>query len=429
MMVNLHRYAWMLYLLSLILSGCSIMDPIRGKHTYLQQQVAEWVERNVLDWESIAVPAVYSEHMTRSDIFIIPNDSQTFSILGLLEQESPDFFIAPNSIAWEGVRHQPWFQLRYEPFQTLLDTEDSTSPVVIYGHTPTPFDAGELVYTQHAFNDEGPGLSGYKISSTRVLPGKDFYLTIFWQVSSLAHSPSLELILSLKSKTKDHDWALQAMTFDPDYETFCESTYIKTYHHLTTPAHLEPGAYNLNVELQKQNGEPLAVIQNGEESKNDIHLTTLQLPQMIGADEILPQNLTNYTFREDGKAVIVLKGYDMVPLPDEQGNISIALVWFVREKPSGDYKVFLHIRDSANNVIAQIDGKPVGWSYPTQQWHAGEYIFDTYTVNIDTPVQRGKYALFTGLYDAVSGDRLPVEDGTSHPLAQNEIYLTDIALR
>jgi len=65
-------------------------------------------------------------------------------------------------------------------------------------------------------------------------------------------------------------------------------------------------------------------------------------------------------------------------------------------------------------VWGQHDARPVENAYPTIQWRTGAIVYDRHTVVVDADAPPGTYVLEVGMYDARSGQRLPVEvDGVS----------------
>jgi hypothetical protein len=64
---------------------------------------------------------------------------------------------------------------------------------------------------------------------------------------------------------------------------------------------------------------------------------------------------------------------------------------------------------------------------PPSLWQAGDIIHDIHTIPLDTPLPPGSYRLATGLYDPVSGERLPVATNQS-PLPDNIFTLQQLNL-
>ncbi|MBK8050547.1 MAG: hypothetical protein IPK16_27650 [Anaerolineales bacterium] len=76
-----------------------------------------------------------------------------------------------------------------------------------------------------------------------------------------------------------------------------------------------------------------------------------------------------------------------------------------------NYQVFVHLLDAQGNKILQRDGQPVQWTRPTSTWREGEYITDHYGLLLPDTLSSGQYRVVVGLYDPVTGQRLPVSAG------------------
>ncbi len=90
------------------------------------------------------------------------------------------------------------------------------------------------------------------------------------------------------------------------------------------------------------------------------------------------------------------------------GLLTLTLYWQVEHTPSGRYKVFVHLLDAENRVVAQRDGEPVGDLRSTTSWRAGETIADPYGVLTEPETPPGEYRIEVGLYHAEGGARLPI---------------------
>ncbi|MBC7234938.1 MAG: hypothetical protein H5T69_03790, partial [Chloroflexi bacterium] len=108
-------------------------------------------------------------------------------------------------------------------------------------------------------------------------------------------------------------------------------------------------------------------------------------------------------------------------------RLEVTLVW-QRESPSStsEYKVFMHLRDGGT-IVSQHDGVPADDGRPVWSWRPGEIIVDRHSVPLDK-VKPGIYALVIGLYDPISGARVPAYDSLGRRLASDEIPLASIRL-
>ena len=104
------------------------------------------------------------------------------------------------------------------------------------------------------------------------------------------------------------------------------------------------------------------------------------------------------------------------------------LFWEVLEPPQADLSVFIHLRDSDDNLIATWDG-PVALGergyYSSMVWEPGEFISDerVYRLPDDVTAVGSGYRIVIGLYDPLTNQRVPLTlDGES---AGDELVITD----
>jgi hypothetical protein len=111
---------------------------------------------------------------------------------------------------------------------------------------------------------------------------------------------------------------------------------------------------------------------------------------------------------------IILLGYDLeqsaldaCQLASDDCQLPITLYWQALASPALDYTVFIHLRDTAGKIVAQQDNPPAGGVYPTGLWDPGEIIPDQRML-AGPSLPPGQYELVVGMYDLVSGARLPI---------------------
>lgn len=89
----------------------------------------------------------------------------------------------------------------------------------------------------------------------------------------------------------------------------------------------------------------------------------------------------------------------------------LALRWESLQAVAYNYHVFVHLVNSQGEKLAQRDGQPVQWLRPISTWQPGEEIIDHYGLLLPADLAPGQYSLLVGLYDPVSGQRLPISAG------------------
>jgi uncharacterized membrane protein len=92
------------------------------------------------------------------------------------------------------------------------------------------------------------------------------------------------------------------------------------------------------------------------------------------------------------------------------GGVAVELTWQINGTVTADEKVFVHLVSAEGAIVAQHDARPAGEGRPTQTLSPGEVIADRHGVGLPAQV-RGPLAIRAGLYDAITGDRLQLENG------------------
>ena len=123
---------------------------------------------------------------------------------------------------------------------------------------------------------------------------------------------------------------------------------------------------------------------------------------------------------------IALIGYDLTPYFDVKERIlRVTLYWQVLAQPQQDYTVFVHLTAPDGFVKAQHDQQPFDGLWPTSRWTTGDVLADRYEIVLDENVQPGEYLLLAGLYEAQTGQRLPLI-GESRAPSPNAVLLGQV---
>jgi len=179
------------------------------------------------------------------------------------------------------------------------------------------------------------------------------------------------------------------------------------------------GRYPLNVDpyLAESGNYTLAVYANDGESV--VGETAMILPLTLTAQNrtFTPPTTQNRT-QIAWAPPIELVGYDL-------NGTELTLHWHVTERIPDTYAVFRHLIDpQTGELIGQVDGAPRNWAYPTNWWEANEYVSETVSLPLDlvnTPVE-----LVIGLYDPISGERLPISQASEIRADGTAVLLTTI---
>jgi len=105
---------------------------------------------------------------------------------------------------------------------------------------------------------------------------------------------------------------------------------------------------------------------------------------------------------------VLLRGYAVGEGPFVPGDVVPVTLFWEADAPPGRYKVFLHLMDSAGNLVAQNDAEPRGNLSPTFIWSVGERVTDRHGVYLPPHLPPGTYRLRVGMYRMDTGERLPL---------------------
>ncbi len=109
------------------------------------------------------------------------------------------------------------------------------------------------------------------------------------------------------------------------------------------------------------------------------------------------------------------------------GRLPVTLYWQVLTHIPTSYQVFTHL-ESESGPVAQSDGVPVCWTYPTDVWRPGQIIADQHAMMLSPDISSGLYPLDIGLYLPDTFARLDVLDEAGNP-AGVSVTLTEIEIR
>ncbi|WP_119067967.1 ArnT family glycosyltransferase [Aggregatilinea lenta] len=76
--------------------------------------------------------------------------------------------------------------------------------------------------------------------------------------------------------------------------------------------------------------------------------------------------------------------------------------------PQRDYSIYIHLLDADGSRVAGWDGQPLQGEYPTRDWQPGESLLDYWVLQIPPDTPAGTFDLRVGIYDSLTGERLPV---------------------
>ena len=120
---------------------------------------------------------------------------------------------------------------------------------------------------------------------------------------------------------------------------------------------------------------------------------------------------------------IRLLGYDLDATEARAGStVVVTLYWQALTPFARNYQTFAHVYQDGR-LLAQHDSAPECSVNPTTRWEPGDVVADPHVIALSDSTPSGEASLFVGMYDLITGERLPVPGQDD-----NLIYLTDIAV-
>jgi len=250
----------------------------------------------------------------------------------------------------------------------------------------------------------GLTLLGFNLDAKRARPGEPLFLTLFWRAEE-APLPDYEVQLAL-GETTLYEGA-------PVHGTYPTTEW--------AAGEIVADRYGLRLPLDAAAGEhplQLQVIDRGTGAavSPSLDLGNVQVEATERAFEV-PPIAHPLTATLGGQ--VELLGYDLsLPTPGASEasiapgeTLTLTLYWRALAEMDESYTVFTHLVAPDGTLSGQQDNPPVGGTYPTNLWLAGEVVADVYEVEVGIDAAPGAHRLEVGMYVAETGTRLPV-DGT-----------------
>jgi hypothetical protein len=411
----------------LLLAGCR--GRVRAERARLYEDLRSWLLEHALAQDRVAVQEEGLAYFASWPTVNLPPSDDGRALLEALRSHPPDYVVAFDDAVWDAVRAHPWFRERYAEVHAAFSPYDAASPLTLWRYRWSPFDdqEGQLAVSGRL---EAPEVGTLVVQDLRILPQRvepesPLHVQLVWSTPTGLNEP-LRLVLRLVSIERGRVWleaertepgGVAADLWLPDVPLVEELT-------LVPPAGLPEGRYRLEAAFYRPGGEPLSASEPSERGEG-LSLVTLEHPPDVSRTRPDPQVARTIHFGEE----IELIGYDLPAVAHAGERVRVVLYWHVLQAPTADYKVFVHLLDWEGQLLAQDDGKPVHWSYPTTEWQAGEYVRDEHVLYLEPGSVRDNVQVTIGLYDAETGRRLPISEEGGDILPDERLFLDLLRVR
>lgn len=188
------------------------------------------------------------------------------------------------------------------------------------------------------------------------------------------------------------------------------SLYLRNPLHLEIPADLPPIRYEVKAGLyNRQSNERLAILPAGEATTITLGSIWLTPPQPALPSQPLAHFGPHITLWQ-------------IVYPSA-GNQALVLSWQTDQLLDPNDTIFIHLVDSGGNLLAQADSVPYAGLYPLSNWQPGQIITDMRPLATLLPNPANLASIAVGIYNPVTGERLPAADAAGQPLPNNSFVL------
>jgi hypothetical protein len=243
-----------------------------------------------------------------------------------------------------------------------------------------------------------PTLIGYTLPE-EIQPGQEMWLWLYWQAQT-GPMPDSTLSLNLQSEGESISHDVPLTNSVGPLTTWQPGQVRRAVVHLPTSPRLDGETAQVRLALASVSQRPAEII-----------LPDIRLATRIRTFE--PPVLAHPTSISLGHSPqLTLLGYEAALDSLKPGDsLELTLYWRAEAEMGTNYTVFTQLLDPANQVVAQVDRPPQGGAAPTTTWLPGEIVADPYHLPLPAGLPPGDYRLVTGMYDPVTGERLPVALG------------------
>ncbi len=258
-------------------------------------------------------------------------------------------------------------------------------------------------------------LLGHDYQEMELAPGAEIAGKIFWQAAAVMDKDYQVEFAFLAPGNKKYVIAEAPLSATYPNSHWRRGEVVGAAYRFRAPASTPAGRYPLLVTvLDPDTHEPLA-------------------PSITLASVIVKAQKRNFDLPQDVTPVsaflndeIELIGYKLrQPSVAPEGAFGLTLYWRSVRPTATNYTVFVHAVGPDQVIRGQWDSMPRQGAAPTSGWLPGEVIEDNYDIPMAKDAPPWKYDIFVGMYDSLTGQRLPAASQNS-PISENRVWLTRV---
>jgi uncharacterized membrane protein len=253
--------------------------------------------------------------------------------------------------------------------------------------------------------ENGIRLLGYATGDKPLRPGEPAGITLFWQTTRTLNA-DYTVALQIQDAHGNAFASAQAAPARGVYPTtrWQSNEVVRDPQALTLRGNAPDGDYRIVVALVDPANQVRVKTTTGRDLSQ---VGTVQVKGRLhyfGAPT--PSKPLGVRFSDVARLV----GYDFSGTPSA---IRFVLYWQALAPTQTSYTVFAHLVDINGTLRAQRDQIPGAGAYPTTSWVRAEYLVDVYDISIPHDAPSGEYKIEIGMYNPVTGTRLPAFDSSN----------------
>lgn len=263
--------------------------------------------------------------------------------------------------------------------------------------------------------NEALTLLGHDYAESELSPGAEIEGKIFWQAVQPPDKDYRVRFAFISAERKQYVVAEPPLLESYTTSQWRRAEVVGAAYRFRVPAEAPAGDYPLQVSvIDPDTGEPAGPA---------VTLTQVRIKAQERTFE-LPQGVTPVSaFLNDEIELVGYKLLNETVVPE--GTFGLTLYWRSLRPAATNYTVFVHAVGPDQVIRGQWDSVPARGTAPTSGWLPGEVVEDHFEVPLAKDAPPWKYDIFVGMYDPLTGQRLPASSQLS-PISENRVWLTRI---
>ena len=256
-------------------------------------------------------------------------------------------------------------------------------------------------------------LLGYTLPRTTFMPGEAIAITLYWRTDT-PMAENLDLSLNglgfhEQNLAKLDTWpggGLWPTSFWRPGEIYPDPYLLPIRGDADTPTLLKLSVHFSRNLIRDGIGEPVPAYANGQ-PVDAIMLDAGAL--LTPPDRIQKPRHPPIALLDHG---IQLHDYRLEPEPD---GLRVRLFWSTTQPVPEDYTIFVHLRDSQGELLAQGDAPPREGYWPTSHWQPGQEVVSVHWLPWPHGRALPESTLWVGMYQPATGARLTIRPPQGPP--------------